>query len=120
MGGGGGTPHPPPLLSFKVGVTLPPICPGNRGVPPPPPVPAGQSAITLQKTAHLHPLVGGSTRTTGCGHAEKVPDADKGGRGVPPHPPPLLSFKVGVTLPPMCRSKWGVPPYLKGAKTSYS
>jgi len=86
---------------------------GGEGVPPhppPPPVPAGRSATIPKKTAHHPAYAGGSTRTIGCGHAEKVPDADKGGRGVPPHPPPLLSFKVGGTLPPMCRSKWGVSP----------
>jgi hypothetical protein len=109
--GEGGDPPTPPHLFFKEGITPPPMCRPNRGVPPPPQVPAGPCDHNSGKPPDPTSHAGDSTRNTGFGHAEKEPVADKGGRGVIPlpplslffrrgSPPTLVSGQVGGTHPP--------------------
>jgi hypothetical protein len=108
-------PHPPPLLSFTLGVPSPPCSRASGGHPPPPPVPAGRATGVPTKTAHPPSHAVGSMRTAGYSHAEKGPDPDKGGGGGTPHPlfplswgypPPLVAERVGGRGPiKLCKSQ---------------
>ena len=106
----GGTPHPPPLLSIKVGVTLPPKCRAVWGAPPSQSGSGRGLPYEYKKTASLR----NSRRQF---HAKrwfwpcrkKRFSGTRVGGGTPPPPSPSFD-QSGGHPPPMCRAVWGVPP----------
>jgi len=107
--GPGGYPHPPPLLSIKVGGTLPPLCRANWGVPPTPPAPGRANRHIPGKCRKTRFPAGDSTRSDGLSRAGKVPVADLWGEGVPPTPLPSFRSKWGAPSPPCAGPGGGYP-----------
>jgi len=107
--GGGGTPHPPPPLSIKVGGTLPPLCRTGWGVPPPLSARGGTTPLVPapDRMLRLEPFVGRGGCPLRTLREEGVADHTMGW-GYPP------SVRIVGRPPPCAGQEGGTPSEISG------